>query len=315
MNFVFLMDPLEKVIFQKDSTFILMMGAHAKGHKVFYLPSGGMSKLNDSFRFHVKEVIPQLDEDAPFKIVKDIVLTEKDIQALFIRTDPPFNEEYLLNTWMISLLPSSIVVMNSGHGIRTVNEKIWGSQFIECIPPTLIGRNRNDMIEFIHTHKEVIVKPTDGFGGAGVFKLNQDDTNVFVTLETLSQQWQKDIILQKYIVDAQKGDKRILLLDGEPLGAVLRVHSKGDHRNNFYAGGHEERVEITKRDLEIIAIIKPKLKELGLSFVGIDILGDYLVEINVTSPTCLQEMNRLYGVQLEDKVINFVEQNIHKLRP
>jgi glutathione synthase len=157
------------------------------------------------------------------------------------------------------------------------------------------------------SEKDVIAKPTDGFGGQSIFHIKANGPNMNVILETLTNNWTNDIIVQKYIPEAQHGDKRILLLNGNPLGAVLRLHADNDHRNNFFSGGKPHAAEITKRDQEIIDHIKPELKKLGLYFVGIDIIGDYLIEINVTSPTCLQEMNRLYHDHLEDRVIDFSE--------
>ena len=306
MNFLFLMDPLESVIYEKDTTFILMVGAHRKGHKVFYLPDGGMTLVDGELQFHAIEVIPDKNEDLPFIVKKSHYFSEDEIDAVFIRTDPPFDQQYLLNTWLLDHV-KTIPVINSPNGIRTVNEKIWAMQFTSLVPKTLISRHRHELLDFLKDEKDIIAKPTDGHGGKGVFRVKKGDVNINVIFETLTNGFQREIIVQKYIKEAQKGDKRILLLNGEPLGAVLRVHSKDDHRNNFFSGGKPAPAKITKRDLEIIRTLKPHLRKLGLYFVGIDILGNYLTEVNVTSPTCLQEMNHLYKKHLEDKVISFVE--------
>jgi glutathione synthase len=166
-------------------------------------------------------------------------------------------------------------------------------------------------MKFVDHHQDIIAKPTNAYGGQGVFHIEKDHTNTMVILETLSDRYRKAIILQKYIHESKNGDKRILLLNGEVLGALLRMHQAGEHRNNFFAGGKPMPTTVNARDEKIIGILKPHLLKLGLYFVGIDILGDYLIEVNVTSPTCLQEMNRLYNVKLEEKVINFVEKNSH----
>ena len=163
------------------------------------------------------------------------------------------------------------------------------------------------MVKFINKEKNAIAKPTDAFGGQMVFLIRRGDSNTNVILDALTQRGTRDIILQQFVPAAYKGDKRILLLNGEPLGAVLRVHAPGEHRNNFFAGGKPVAAKITARDREIISILKPHLKRLGLYFGGIDVIGNYLIEVNVTSPTCLQEMNRLYKKQLENNVIEFVE--------
>ena len=307
MNFVFLTDPLSTVVMDTDTTFILMLESHRRGYNVFFLPEGGIALKDGKTYFHVKRVTPQLSMEKPFIEHEKIILPEDKVDALFIRTDPPFDKEYLIQTWLLDNLAKKIPVINNPNGVRSANEKIFTAQFTGIIPKTLISRHREDLLGFLAKEKNIIAKPTDGHGGKFVFHIKLGDRNTNAILETLTNFWKNEIILQKYVSEAVKGDKRILLLNGEPLGAILRLHSKNDHRNNIYAGGRPLATTITANDKKIIKAIKPKLRELGLHFVGIDILGKYLIEINVTSPTCLQEMNRAYNVQLEKKVINFVE--------
>ncbi len=317
MNILFLMNPLETVIMDKDTSFILMMGAKRRGHRVFFLPPGGVTlqaggggQPKRKFWFQVTEVTPQQDPQRPFILGESVTLTDAQVDAVFIRTDPPFDEDYLMHTWLLDLLPERVKVINRPAGIRAVNEKIWLTRFADLIPPTIISRDKGVLRDFARQYKHVIAKPTDGFGGKSVFNLRMDDVNLNVALETLTGHGRKEIILQPFIPEAGKGDKRILLLNGDPLGAVLRVHGKDDHRNNFFAGGRPQSTTITPDDQVIIDALRPHLRALGLSFVGIDILGTYLIEVNVTSPTCLQEMNRLYQQRLEDQVIAFVEEDI-----
>lgn len=312
MKFVFLMDPLETVIFEKDTSFILMIGARRKAHEIYFVPDGGISIKDNQLIFSAVKIRPQLKKEKPFIVGPAVTLSQNQVDAVFVRNDPPFDQQYLMNTWLLDRLPSHIPVLNSPRGIRTVNEKVWVSQFTALVPRTLITRDRAEMMKFIAAEKDVIAKPTDAFGGQMVFQVKKGDSNINVILEALTQRGTKEIILQQYIPAAAKGDKRILLLNGEPLGAVLRVHAKGEHRNNFFAGGKPVAARITARDREIISALKPHLLRLGLYFVGIDVIGDYLIEVNVTSPTCMQEMNRLYKKQLEDHVINFVEDLIAK---
>lgn len=307
MKFVFLMDPLETVIFEKDTTFALMLGAKAAGHDVYYLPSNGITLKNGKITFHAIKVIPQRIKNKPFVIKQKLDLPAETVDAVFVRTDPPFDDEYLMHTWLLDRLPSKVVVFNSARGIRAVNEKVWATQFTDLLPPTIVSRNRTELLKFIAKEKDVVAKPTNGHGGRAVFRIKLGDTNTNVILETLSAKFSTEIIMQKYVPAAKKGDKRILLLNGEPLGAVLRVHAKDDHRNNFFSGGKAFPAKITARDQEVIGVLRPHLRELGLYFVGIDMLGDYLTEVNVTSPTCLQEMNHFSGQHLENKVIAFVE--------
>ncbi len=310
MKFVFLMDPLETVNIVKDTTFVFMLESARRRHQVFFLPEGGLMRQDGKTFFNVTEVTPQRKTDKPFIIKKRVVLSEDDVDAVFIRTDPPFDADYLRNTWYLDLLPKRIFVMNNPSGIRTVNEKIWASQFTSIVPPTLIGANKAAALKFIDKHREVIAKPTDNYGGQGIFRIKKGDTNTNVILEVLTAKWTTDCILQKYIHDARHGDKRILLLNGEILGAVLRVHNKDDHRNNFFAGGKAQPTKITDRDLQIVSILRPHLKKLGLYFVGIDVIGNHLIEVNVTSPTCLQEMNHFTKANLERQVIDFVEKAV-----
>jgi len=314
MNFVFLMDPLETVNPKKDTTYLLMLGAQSHGHTIYYLPKGGISLIDGKVVLSADEIIPQRDDKNPFQITRSMKLTEDKIDVVFIRTDPPFDQDYLLHTWMLDHLPDTIPVINRPQGVRTLNEKIWAARYTDIVPKTYIGRKENLMKEFMNSHDRIIAKPTDGYGGQGVFLLTPDEGNTQVILETLSDNFTKDIILQEYLPGSDQGDKRILLWDGKPLGAVLRVHKEGDHRNNFFSGGKPVAAGITDRDRTIIDRIAPDLKKLGLTFVGIDIIDEMLVEINVTSPTCLQEMNRLYSQNLEEQVISSVESLIKKHR-
>ncbi len=312
MKFLFLMDPLNTVKMEKDTSFILMLGACRKGHTVYYLPDGGVRLINGKVHFRVIPVIPQEVKEKPFIVHEPIELGQNDVDAVFVRSDPPFDEAYLTNTWLLERLPKRIAIINSPSGIRTVNEKIWVTQFTSITPKTLVSRHKGDIRKFFAIEKEIVVKPINGYGGSAIFYVRRGDKNANVIFEIATQQWTKDIILQKYIPEAKNGDKRILLLNGEVLGCVLRVHAKDDHRNNFFAGGHPEKTTVTPHDRKIIKILKPHLKQLGLYFVGLDIIGRYLIEINVTSPTCLQEMNRLYNRRLEVKVIDFVEKSVNR---
>jgi glutathione synthase len=301
------MDPLEGINFEKDTTFMLMLGAHARGHEIYYVPKDGISFVEGKIFFHATKVIPQNIVHMPFKEEGAVRLSQDQIHAIFIRPDPPVNDQYLMNTWLLEHLPKKVVIINSPSGIRTVNEKVWVSRFKNITPATIISSNKEELLDFVTKHKNVIAKPTNAFGGQSIFHITNKNTNTKVILETLTDRYNKAIVVQKYVPEAQKGDKRILLLNGNILGAVLRMHEDGEHRNNFFAGGKALPCKITANDKKIVNILKPHLQQLGLYFVGIDILGNSLIEVNVTSPTCLQEMNRLYNVRLEEKVIDFVE--------
>lgn len=315
MNYVFLMDPLSTVVYEKDTTFMFMLEAKRRGYQVYYLPSGGITKKGEHLLFDVQQVIPQTNSKEPFVLLEKKVLNDSEVDCIFIRTDPPFDLNYLMNTWLLDLISDKVAIINHPNGVRTVNEKIWATQFTSLIPKTLVTSNCDQMRQFMMEEKKIVVKPTDGFGGQHIEILNEYNDRTESILKSLSEDWQRKIILQRFVEESVIGDKRILLLNGEPLGAVLRVHSDGGHLNNFMAGGKPHPTEITQRDLEIIHVLAPKLRALGLYFVGIDVMGDYLIEVNVTSPTCLQEINALSHGCLEQDVITFSEQLVQKRSP
>ena len=254
-----------------------------------------------------------IDQDACFHIKQNLVLHQKDVQAVFIRKDPPFDALYLQQMWLLDLISDQVFVTNASSGIRAVNEKIWVSQFPEWTPRTLLTSSKQKYLSFLEEHTKIIIKPTSGFGGQGVFKVSHGDNNAAVIFEMLTHNESDYVVVQEYIAAAEIGDKRVLLLNGDVLGSVLRVQEGADHRNNFFAGGKAHAVSLTEREALIIKNLKPKLLDLGLHFVGLDFIGETLIEVNVTSPTCLREMNQLYDSCLEQSVIDFVEQNVQNM--
>ena len=308
MNMLFLMDPLETVDYLKDTTFAFMLAAKARGHAVFYLPKGGINLQGNRATFDVLPVVPDDCPDHLFDIAPPVTLKDSDVDAVFIRNNPPFDAQYLMNTWLLQPFTSHIAIINDPAGIRGANEKLWAMNFPDLMPETCVTRSREEFARFLDRHDTIVAKPTDGFGGLGVFIVKRSDGNASVIFETLSANASQHIVLQALVPEASEGDKRILLLNGDILGAVLRVQDGADHRNNFFAGGKPQPAEITDRDRHIVERLKPHLLEQGLYFVGIDLLGDALIEVNVTSPTCLQEINRMTGEQLEDRVIAFAEE-------
>lgn len=315
MKFVFLMDPLDTVDVHKDTSFVFMLGAARRGHEVYHVANGAISLDGPRVVFNATRVTPVLREDAlPFDVGEIVRLAGDEIDAVFVRNDPPFDQRYLMNTWLLDRLPAHVAVVNSPRGLRTVNEKLWATRFTDLIPPTLVTAERDLIAAFLDDYERIVLKPTDGHGGAGVFIVNRGDTNAGVIVETLTQNGTTEIIAQPFVPEADAGDKRIILIDGNPVGAVLRVHSGSDHRNNFFAGGKPQPAELTQRDREICDTLAPHLRELGLHFVGVDVIGDYLIEVNVTSPTGVQEINRLNNTHLENQLIEYVENLVTKNR-
>lgn len=291
-----------------------MEAAHGRDHDVYYLPKGGISLDQGSVEFRVQKAVPQRVPEHPLVLDEQRILSDADVDVIFIRPDPPFDAEYLMNTWLLDRVAERVVIVNKPSGVRTVNEKLWATQFSAIIPRTVVTRYKEDYVNFLQEEGEVIAKPTDGFGGLGVFHVRQGDSNTNVIFEMLSNNGRTEVIVQEYLPAAAEGDKRVLLLNGEYLGAVLRVHSESDHRNNFFAGGRAEEAAITEREREVIGALKPHLQRLGIYFAGIDLIGEKLVEVNVTSPTGIQEASHFAGRRLDEDVMDFVEELIEEQR-
>jgi len=240
----------------------------------------------------------------------------EDFDVILMRKDPPFDMRFFFATHLLSLIDErKCFVMNNPKGLREANEKLYALRFPEQIPQTLVSGNLQRLREFMtELGGEMIIKPLDGCGGSGVFYLNEQDRNTNAILEAATDNGQKLIMAQRYLPEIRQGDKRIIVLAGEPLGAVLRVPLDTDNRGNIHVGGQVVKTELTARDLEICAALAPLLKSDGLYFVGLDVIGNFLTEVNVTSPTGVQEINALNGVHLESQVIDFVEREAKKLK-
>lgn len=312
MKFVFLIDKPSSIVVTKDTGFSFMEEAFARKHQVYYLAKGNISLKNGEV--YLKSCLTKVDrcKEKFLQLAPKQDLPAKNFDAIFIRLDPPFDKEYLIQTWLLDLAKDDCFIINNPSAVRSANEKLWATRFSSLMPRTLVTRNAADCYDFVKQEKKIIAKPLDGFGGKSVFLLESTDSNVKVILEMLSQSFSTEIMLQEYIPAATKGDKRIHLLNGEIIGAILRYNESNDHRNNFFTGGKPKATEITNRDREIVATIAPYLKQAGLYYTGIDVIGDYLIEVNVTSPTGIQETSLLAQQNLAEKVIMFVEDQVSK---
>lgn len=315
MQLVFLMDPLDSIDESKDTSYAFMVAAHERGHQLLHVELADVEIVQSKVVFHGRKVIPKPGASPPWQ-AGDLEESEADkIDAVMVRKDPPFDKTYLEMTWFLDLLPDRVVVVNSPSGLRAINEKIWVNRFAALTTETFVTNKMIRFQEELQRLGKVIVKPVDGHGGRGVFLVDKNDSNSSVIFETLSRGGEDHVIIQRFIPEANEGDKRVLLLEGEPLGAVLRVHRDGEHRNNFFAGGKAQMAEITPREMESIQLLKKELLQHEMFFVGLDFLGEVLIEVNVTSPTCLQEMNRLMSQRLDLKVIQALESKVEKRRP
>ena len=314
-KFAFVMDPLESVLPDKDTTFVFMLEALARGHQIFFvglkdLFSRGHQGLARARRCEVMRAMPHfryLDDGAQYPL--------EHFDAIFMRKDPPADANYLYATMLLSLADTRrTFVMNSPVGLREANEKLYALNFPGAIPPTLVTYEIARLKQFMEEQGgEMIVKPLDGHGGEGVFHAHARDRNLNAILETVTRFETRPIMAQRYIPEVRNGDKRMIVVDGEPLGGTLRVPRADEHRGNIHVGGSCVKAAITPRDREICRMLRPRLQRDGLYFVGLDIIGDYVTEINVTSPTGVQEVDRLDEVNLEAKVIDFVESRVAEL--
>ncbi|MBS0618915.1 MAG: glutathione synthase [Spirochaetes bacterium] len=309
MKIAFLIDPPETLHIEKDTSFALMLAAQERGHEIFILERGNLSlHLGALIAILRRTKVADVAGNA-FTLDAPVPLPAAALDILFIRTDPPFDTNYLTDTWLLSHATAKPLVLNAPNGLRTINEKIWAARFSDLTPATLITANAAEFHEFLNENARVVLKPADGFGGSSIFIVDKGSVNAQVTFETL-QKLGGYVIVQAYLPAATEGDKRILLLEGEILGAVLRHHSGTDHRNNFAAGGKALPTAITPTERRICERLKPYLQELGIFFAGIDIIGEKLIEINVTSPTCLREMQSFTTENLAAKIIATAEKKV-----
>ena len=310
------MDPLEAVMPDKDTTFVFMLEALRRGHEVYHLGLRGLHThghraFADARRCEVARAEPHyrfLDHEAQYPL--------EAFDAIFMRKDPPADAPYLYATLILSLADRArTFVLNEPAGLREANEKLYALNFPGAIPPTVVTYEIPRLKRFMEEQGgEMIVKPLDGHGGEGVFHARAGDRNLNAILEAVTRFESRPIMGQRYIPEIRNGDKRLIVLNGEPLGCTLRVPRDDEHRGNIHVGGNCVKADITARDREICRMLRPRLERDGLYFVGLDIIGDYLTEVNVTSPTGIQEIDRLDGTNLEARVIDFVEARVAALR-
>ena len=313
MHHLFIVDPLASLNVTADTTVAFMREAARRGHQVWscevdeILADGGQP---------VAHALPMTlvdAEDAWYTTGDPASRPLSEFDVVWMRKDPPYDLNYFYAAHLLTLAEESTLVVNSGRGLREVSEKLFVARFPDLTPESLISRNIEDLLAFrARLGGEMIVKPLDGCGGEGVFHLTPDDRNVRALLELVTAHGASYQIAQRYVPEIRQGDKRIILLEGEPIGAVLRVPESGETRANFHVGGSAHRAEITPRDREICDRLRPALVEQGILFAGIDVIGEWLTEVNVTSPTGIREINALDGVRLEEQVLDRVEKRCRR---
>ncbi len=305
----FVMDPLAGIDIEKDTTFVFLEEAGARGHECLYIPPESLSIRTGTPEARMTPVSVRRKAGDHYVLGEERRAPLDELDVVLLRKDPPFDMEFFFDTHVASLANEArVLLVNDPRGLRDANEKLYALHFPEVIPESLVTSDMSLLKEFlIELGGEMIVKPLDGCGGTGIFHVRANDRNVNAILEESTDQGRTRIMAQRYLPAVRQGDKRIILIDGEPLGGVLRVPSDAESRSNFHVGGSAAKSPLTARDREICERVAPKLREDGLIFVGLDVIGDYLTEVNVTSPTGVQEINALDGVNLEANMIDWIE--------
>lgn len=311
LNVALQMDPLEDIDINGDSTFAMGLEAQKRGHKLFHYFVEDMSFINDKVTAYARPLTFRREMGNHFSAEDKVKMNlADDIDVILMRQDPPFHMGYITATHILEHIHPKTLVVNNPASVRNAPEKIFLTRFPQLMPPTLITMNSDDVKAFRREFGDIIVKPLYGNGGAGVFRIKEDDQNLSSLIEMFQEFYQEPFIVQKYLSDVRQGDKRIILIDGVAVGAINRVPEEGEVRSNMHVGGEARKTQLTAREHEICDAIGPVLKEQGQIFVGIDVIGDYLTEINVTSPTGIQEIERFDGTDIASLIWDAIENKL-----
>jgi len=307
LNVAFQMDPIGSINIDADSSFRLAEEAQARGHSLFYYTPDRLAYQEGRITARGWPLTVRRVKGDHFELGKEQQVDLSSFDVVWLRQDPPFDMGYITTTHLLDMLRDTTLVVNDPFWVRNYPEKLLVLRFPDLTPPTAIARDLATLRAFRAKHGDIILKPLYGNGGAGVFKLTSDDSNLASLHEMFTGINREPLIVQKFLPAVRKGDKRVILVDGEPVGAINRVPAEGETRSNMHVGGRPEKVALTERDGEICARIGPLLREKGQIFVGIDVIGDWLTEINVTSPTGIQELERFDGENIAAKVWEAIE--------
>ena len=306
------MDPIEQINFKKDSSLAMLWAAAEKGWQLTYMRQQDLYLTGKEARARARSLKVYKDPVRYYELgaVEDIPLASLDV--ILMRKDPPFDNEFIYSTYLLEAAErKGTLIVNKPSSLRDCNEKIFATLFPECCPPLVVSRDKQILREFHEQHQDVIYKPLDGMGGASIFRVKTDDPNLGVIIETLTSHGAHTIMAQRYLPEIVDGDKRILLVDGEPVPYCLaRIPAVGETRGNLAAGGTGRAQPLTDRDRWIAEQIGPTARKLGLLFVGLDIIGDYLTEINVTSPTCIREIDNQYDTDIGGLLMDAIERKL-----
>jgi len=306
------MDPIGSIQVKKDSTLAMLLAARRRGWELFYMEQADLFLEANEARGRMR-VLTVADDPADWYTLGEVQTRPlAGLDVILMRKDPPFDMDYIYSTYLLELAEQAgTLVVNRPQSLRDCNEKLFTARFPQCTPPTLVSSQAELLRGFLAEHGDIILKPLEGMGGAAIFRVREGDLNIGVIIETLTRHGQRLIMAQRFIPEIRAGDKRILLIDGEPVPrALARLPAAGEVRANLAVGGRGVGVELSARDRWICEQVAPALRERGLLFVGLDVIGDYLTEINVTSPTCIRELDAEFGLDIGGQLMDTIEQKL-----
>ncbi|HEA53894.1 glutathione synthase [Marinobacter antarcticus] len=308
------MDPIEDIHFKKDSSLAMLLAAQNRGWEIEYMELPDLYLDGGKAMAHTRSLTVRSDPDDWYSFGASQDMALGDLDVILMRKDPPVDREFLIATYILeSAEQQGALVVNPAATLRDCNEKLFAAQFEDLTPPLLVSRSSKRFREFYARHGDIIMKPVDGMGGHSIFRVKENDFNLGVIIETLTNYGAHQAMAQKFIPQISDGDKRILMIEGEAVPySLARIPSQGENRGNLAAGGRGEGRELTGRDREICARVAPVIKEKGLMFVGLDVIGDYLTEINVTSPTCIRELDSAFGTDISSLLMDAVEARLNR---
>jgi glutathione synthase len=308
------MDPIGAIHYKKDSTLAMLLEAQQRGYALFYMEQADLYCRDTEPMARLRPLQVKADPTHWFSLGTAQQLPLAQLNVILMRKDPPFDTNYIYTTHLLEMAEQrGSLVINRPQSLRDANEKLFALQFPQCIPPTLVSAQAELLREFLAEQHDIIVKPLGAMGGASIFRLTRTDPNINVVLEIMTQHGTQLVMAQRYLPEVIQGDKRILLIDGEPVPyALARIPASGETRANLAVGGRGEGVALTERDRWICTQVAPALKARGLMFVGLDVIGDYLTEINVTSPTCIRELDSQFGLNISGTLLDCIEATLRK---
>lgn len=306
------MDPIAQINFKKDSSLAMLLAAQARGWSLFYMEQQDLYQKASEARARMRPLKVFYDAEHWFELEEEADLPLSDLDVILMRKDPPFDNEFVYSTYLLEQAErSGTLIVNRPQSLRDCNEKLFATLFPQCTPPTVVSRRPDILREFASEHRDIILKPLDGMGGSMIFRHREGDPNLSVILETLTQHGRQQIMAQRYLPAIKDGDKRILMIDGEPVEYCLaRIPAQGETRGNLAAGGRGVAQPLSERDRWIAKEVGPELRKRGLLFVGLDVIGENLTEINVTSPTCIREIDAAYDTRIGERLMTVIEEKL-----